>query len=198
LAIAMAAAFGVGVVVLLFLLFQLLLGGSESGSVELTAPTQGRAPAPGITIPPNARTFNSLAELERGGRPPAGQPFALLLSENELNDRLRTELAKRPESIFRNMTAKVVDDRVEFTGTVRAAGMELNTTFGVKLAAVNGRLTHEIASVNFGPIPVPAVARQAIGDAIDREIQSQKLFDSMQFDQLAIRNGQIQMVARTR
>src|SRR5581483_6649527 len=94
------------------------------------------------------------------------------------------ELAKQPNLPFRNVTAKVLDDRVDFNGLVKAAGLELGSTVGIRFFAQNGKIGYEITTINFGPVPVPGIARQAVQDNIDQQLSSQKLTDQWVIDDI--------------
>jgi hypothetical protein len=168
---------------LLFVLYQLFAGAGP-------APATARA---GPALPANARRFNTLAEFEKA-RLSSGTPFAITLSEAELNQRLSAELAKQPNLPFRNVTARVLDDHVDFNGLAKAAGVELSSTVAIRFFAQSGKIGYEITSINFGPVPVPGIARQAIQDNVEQQLSSQKLTDQWVIDDIQTRVGAVTIV----
>lgn len=177
---------------ILFVMYRLFIADSSTASVPETAP------AANLVLPPGARVFTSLSEFERGGSLPAGQPFALRISEAELNARIEAEMRKQSNLPIRNVTSTILDDKVRFNGLVRAAGVELNTTVDVRFKAEAGRLAYDILAINFGPVPVPGIARQAITDTIDRQIGQQKLTEPYILDSIQLRPGEVAVVGRPR
>ena len=172
---------------LLFVLYELFAGAGPA------PPTTRAAPA----IPANARRFNTLAELEKTKLAP-GTPFAITLSEAELNQRLSAELAKQPNLPFRNVTARVLVDHVDFSGLAKAAGVEVSSTVAIRFFAQSGKIGYEITSINFGPVPVPGIARQAIQDNVDQQLSSQKLTDQWVVDDIQTHVGAVTIVGHPR
>lgn len=188
----MLAGFVASFVVLLYVLWQLILGTAANRGTAPTAP-----PTP-IAIPPNAARFNSLAEFERAPKGPPGSPFVITITEAELNARVSEGVAKQPELPFRNVTARILDERVEFRGQVRAAGLELPATVGLRPSAANSRLAYELTAIDLGPVGVPGVARGAISDTIDRELEKVKFFEGFALDAVQARQGTATLVGRFR
>ena len=172
---------------LLFVLYQIFVGGGSSPAAATRA-------AP--TIPANARRFNSLADFEKGGKPSG--PFAITLTETEINQRMNAELAKQPNLPFRNVVGKVLDDRVDFTGLVKAAGVEMSSTVSMRFFPQNGKLGYEITSINFGPVPVPGIAKQAIQDNVDQQLGTQKFLDQWALDDVQTRTGAMTLVGHAK
>jgi hypothetical protein len=187
----MLGAFVVSFAVLLYVLWQLIVGGSGARGAD--APTVPPTP---LAIPPNAARFGSLAELDRAPKGAPGGPFVLTITEAELNARVSEAVAKQPDLPFRNVGARVRDDRVDFTGQVRAAGLEIPSTVGLKPTAVNTRLGYELVAIDLGPVPVPGIARSAISDTINRELDNARLTDAFLLDAIQARQGVITLVGR--
>jgi hypothetical protein len=184
-ALALAGLLAASLVAILFILYQVFLATSSPPTLPLP-----REPS----IPSNARRFASLSEFERSRLVP-GIPFAVTITEPELNARLQTELAKQGDALpFRDVRATVLDDRIDFNGQVRAAGAELPSTVSIRFFARGGGLGYELQSISFGPIPVPGIARQAVTDAIDRQLASQKLSDQWLLDDVQARVGAVTLV----
>jgi hypothetical protein len=190
----MLGAFVVSFAVLLYVLWQLILGGGGARSVA-EAPTVPPTP---LAIPPNAARFNSLAEMDRAPKGPPGGPFVLTITEAELNARVSEAVAKQPDLPFRNVSARVRDDRVDFSGQVRAAGLEIPSSVGLRPTAVNTRLGYELLAIDLGPVPVPGVARSAISDTIDRELDRARLTDAFVLEAIQARQGAVTLVGRFR
>jgi len=170
---------------LMYVLYQLFAGGG--------GPAATAAPRPPINIPANARRFNSLADFEKAKLTP-GIPFAITLTEAEVNQRIAAELAKQPDLPFHDVHAALLDDDVDFTGQARAAGVDLGATVSIRFFAQNGRIGYNITSINFGPVPVPGIARQAIADNVDQQLSTQKFTDQWVLDDMQTRVGTITLV----
>jgi hypothetical protein len=155
------------------------------------------APARALTIPPDAVRFGSLADFEKAQLRP-GVPFALAIAEPELNQRIAAEIKRQPDLPFHDVGARLLDEQAEFTGGVRAAGLDLTPTVTMTFAAENGALRFEIAAISFGPIPVPGIARQAISDTVSRQLEQQKLTEKYFIDDLQIRPGFVTVVGRVK
>lgn len=173
---------------ILFVLYQLLLAVAEQ-PVETQSVAQ---------IAADARRIDSLAAFEGIGRLPAGQRFALTISEAEINQRIAAELAKHASSPFRDVTAKVLGGRVDFSGKLRAVGLDLNATVGMRFAAQSGRVGYEILSISFGPVPVPGVATQAVSDAIDRQLSEQSFTEQWFIEAIHSQPGAVTVVGRAK
>ena len=171
---------------ILFVLYSIITGGEEPA-----APARARP----FTIPPGAVQFGSLADLEKASLRP-GVPFALTIAEPELNQRIGAAIARQPDLPFHDVTARLLDERAEFTGGVRAGGLDLTPSVTMTFAAENGGLRHEITAINFGPVPVPGIARQAISDTVSRQVEQQKLTERYIIDDLQIRPGFVTIVGR--
>jgi hypothetical protein len=190
----MLGGFVVSFGVLLYVLWQLILGAGAGRGIA-DAPT---APPTPIPIPPNAVRFGSLGDFERAPKGAPGSPFVITISEAELNARVSEAVAKQPDLPFRDVTVKVRDDRVDFDGRVRAAGLEIPSTVGLKPTAVSTRLGYELTAIELGPVPVPGIARSAISDTIDRELDKARLTDGFALDAIQARQGVVTLVGRFR
>jgi hypothetical protein len=191
LALGMLGLFLLSLAAILFVLYQLVLA---EGVASATAALRAR-PTP-IPTPLNAQRFNSLAEFDRAQHSPPGAPFVIVISEAELNGRIASSLQKQPNLPFRDVAATIHDDRVDFTGSVRAAGLGIASAVGLKPRAVSSRLGYELLSIDFGPVPVPDVARQAISDTIDRELEKARLTEGFALDAVQAREGAVTLVGR--
>ena len=169
---------------IIFVLYEVFLADRGSGAVT--------AARPPVNIPANARRFSSLDDLFRAGR--LTTPFALMLTEPELNARVQTELAKQPNLPFRDLHAKIVDGRIDFDGQANVGGLTVATTVGIRFFADNGALGYEIQSINFGPVPVPAVARQTLTEQIDKQLAGQNMTAAWALDQVDQRPGVVTIV----
>jgi hypothetical protein len=179
---------------LLFVLYQLILGGGGAGvagGARLAGPTP-------IAVPANARRFGSLAELDRAGPGPAGSAFALTITEAELNARIDAALRQQPELPFRRVTAAIGDDRIDFEGTVRTSGLDVASAVGLRPFALGGRIGYEIRSIDVGPVPLPGFAGQAISDTIDRELERARLTEAFALEAIQARRGAVTLVGRFR
>ena len=185
--------FVISFVVLMYALWQRIMG---SGAGR-TSDAPDVPPTP-IAIPPNAARFNSLAEFERAPKGPPGGPFVIVVSEAELNARVSDAVTKQPDLPFRNVTARVRNDRIDFSGGVRAVGLEIPSTVGLKPTAANTRLGYELLGIDFGPVPVPGVARGAISDTINRELDNARLTEGFALDAIQARQGTVTLVGRFR
>jgi hypothetical protein len=161
------------------------------------APAAPATPRASIAIPANARRFGSLADFEKAKLTP-GIPFVITLTEAEINQRITAELAKQPNLPFHNVTAKVLDDDVDFTGLARAAGVELSSNVSIRFFAQNGRIGYDITSISFGPVPVPGIARQAIADNVDQQLSTQKFTEQWTLDDVQARVGVVTIVGHPR
>jgi hypothetical protein len=171
---------------ILFVLYSIIAGDAEP-------PASARART--FSIPAGALQFGSLADFEKAQLRP-GLPFALTIAEPELNQRLAAAIAKQPDLPFHDVTARLLDERAEFDGGVRAAGLDLNPTVTMTFWAEGGALRHEITAISFGPIPVPGVARQAISDTVSRQLEQQRLTERYSIDDLQLRPGFVTIVGR--
>ncbi|HEV8634203.1 MAG TPA: hypothetical protein VG370_08195 [Chloroflexota bacterium] len=191
LALGMLGLFLLSFAAILFVLYRLILAEGGAPSARSASPTP-------IPIPPNAARFGSLAEFERAQRGRPGSAFVIVITEPELNGRIAAAIQKQPNLPFRNVTAKIRDDRVDFEGLARAAGLEISAAVGLRPRAVNTRLGYELLSVDLGPVPVPGVARRAISDSIDRELERARLTDGFALDAVQAREGAVTLVGRFR
>ncbi|HEY3110297.1 MAG TPA: hypothetical protein VGL23_16170 [Chloroflexota bacterium] len=171
---------------ILFVLYSIIAGDAEPAETRRAHP---------FAIPPGAVQFRSLADFEKAPLRP-GVPFALTIAEAELNQRIAARVAKQPDLPFHDVTARLLDEEAEFSGGVRAAGLELTPTVTMTFLAENGALRYEISAISFGPVPVPGVARQAISDTVARQLDQQKLTDKYIIDDLQIRPGFVTIVGR--
>jgi hypothetical protein len=64
--------------------------------------------------------------------------------------------------------------------------------------AVPGRLGYELPSIDLGPVPVSLVARQAISDTIDRELNKARLTEGFALEAIQAREGAVTLVGRFR
>jgi hypothetical protein len=62
--------------------------------------------------------------------------------------------------------------------------------------ADRGSLLYDITNISFGPLPVPSVARDAIGDTVRRQLDSQKMLDKYLIDDVQVRPGAVTLVGR--
>lgn len=168
---------------IIFVLYEIFLSDRTPAAAEAR---------PALNIPANARRFNSWADLDRAGR--LTTPFALMLTEAEINARLQTELAKQPNLPFRDVRAKVVDDAIDFNGQANVSGVSIGTTVTIHFLARNGTLGYEIRSINFGPVPVPGIARQTLQDQIDKQLAGQNMTAAWALDDVDQRPGLVTIV----
>lgn len=174
---------------ILAVLYQLVLGGGGTAANPTTLA--------GPNIPANARRLGSLAELERSGVP--NVPFVVTVTEAELNQRIQSELTRQGSQLpFRDVRAKVLDDRIDFSGQTTAVGVDVPATVGMRFFARGGGIGYEVQSISFGPLPVPGPARQALTDQIDRQLAGQSLSDQWVLDEIHARVGIVTLVGRPR
>jgi len=62
----------------------------------------------------------------------------------------------------------------------------------------HGRLGYELPSIDLGPVPVSLVARQAISDTIDRELNRARLTEGFALEAIQAREGAVTLVGRFR
>jgi hypothetical protein len=172
---------------IVFVLYEIFLADRAPSAAEARPP---------VNIPANARRFGSLADLERAGR--LSTPFALTLTEAEINTRVQAELAKQPNLPFRDVRAKVVDDRIDFTGQADVSGVGVGTTVGIHFFPKNGTLGYEIQSISFGPVPVPGIARQTLQDQIDKQLAGQNMTTAWVIDEIDQRPGLVTIVGHAK
>jgi hypothetical protein len=171
---------------ILFVLYSIIAGDGGPAETRRTRP---------FAIPSGALQFGSLADFEKALLRP-GVPFALTISEAELNQRIGALVARQPDLPFHDVSARLLDEEAEFSGGVRAAGLELTPTVTMTFYAENGALRYDISAISFGPVPVPGVARQAISDTVSRQLEQQKLTDKYIIEDMQIRAGFLTIVGR--
>jgi hypothetical protein len=173
---------------ILFVMYQLIAGDSAPATARVRKP---------FAIPANAVQYGSLADFERAVLRP-GMVFALTIPEAEMNQRLGAALAKQPDAPFHDVTGRLLDEHADFTGGVRAAGLDLTPTVTIEFAADAGQLRYDITGISFGPIPVPSIARQAISDTVQRQLEQQKLTEKYFIDDIQVRPGFVTIVGRVK
>ncbi len=196
LALGMVAILVFSFAAILFIMYQLILGGGGTSTDIPGAPT--KLPITKLQIPPGAREFTSLADFEKAGRLPAGQLFALTLTEAELNGRLADVVKQQADLPFREPRLRVLDDKVQIDTKAKVASVELSPTVEMTFFPQNGRLGYEITRISFGPLPVPAVARSAVSDAIERSLSGSKLTEAWNLQEVQMRVGTVIILARMR
>jgi hypothetical protein len=173
---------------ILFVLYQTILADAGPAASARARP---------FVIPPGTTTFGSLADFEKATLRP-GMPFALTISEPELNQRISAAIAKQPDLPFHDVNGRLLDEQAEFTGGVRAAGLDLTPTVTMAFVAEGGALRYDITAISFGPIPVPGIARQAISDTVQRQLEQQRLTEKYTIDDLQIRPGFVTILGKVK
>ena len=176
-------------------MYQIITGGGSGGS-SVVHDGVAKPPLAKLVIPSGAREFNSLMDFEKAGRLPAGQLFALTLSEAELNGRLNDAVNQQPELPFKEPKLRILDDKVEIDTRAKVASVSLNPTVEMTFFPQNGRLGYEITRISFGPLPVPGAARSAIADAIERSLSGSKLTEAWNLQNVQMRTGSVIILAR--
>jgi len=64
--------------------------------------------------------------------------------------------------------------------------------------AAGGRLGRDLLSIDLGPVPVPGIARRAISDTIDRELEKAHPTEGFALEAVQAREGAVTLVGRFR
>ena len=171
---------------ILFVMYQVFLGGGADPPVARTRP---------FAIPAGALQFTSLADFERA-QLRSGQLFAVTIPEAELNTRIAEAIVKQPDLPFRDVKATLLEERADFNGTVQAAGLSLSPTIGMTFRAENGLIRHSIESIYVGPLPVPGFASSAVSDTVARQLEQQKMTEKFTVEDVQIRTGLVMFYGR--
>jgi hypothetical protein len=133
--------------------FSVLLAASLACAVTVEGPTP-----PGSPIPVSTEAAGQLTELWKTAvANPANGQISIVVNETQLTSFLAYKLAQGKETFFSNPQVYLRNNRIEIYGTAKAG--DITTTASVAFSATvthEGALQLQVASANFGPMPVPA------------------------------------------
>ena len=129
-----------------------LLASSLACAMTVSGPTP-----PGSPIPVSTAAAGQLASVWQEAKvDPATGQISVVVTETELTSYLSYKLAEWKDAPISNPQAYLRNSRIELYGTAKAAS--ITTTVSVAFSTTvgsDGAIQLQVASANFGPVPVP-------------------------------------------
>lgn len=132
--------------------FSALLAASLACAVTVEGP-----PPPGSPIPVSTEAAGQLSELWKTAvANPANGQVSVVVNETQLTSLLTYKLAANKDTLLSNPQVYLRNNRIEIYGTAKAGNVTTTASVAFSTTVTSkGGLELQVASANFGPVPVP-------------------------------------------
>jgi len=127
-------------------------------------------------------------------------PFAITLTEGQLNAIIQQELGQQTSETIRDLQLRLQNGQIQLTGTVSQNGLNLPLNLAIA-AGTNGQggITFHIVSASAGPLPLPQSMRDQIETLFNQNLQPvvNQLTNNMYIESITIGDGIMNINGRT-
>jgi len=156
---------------------------------------------PAMTIAVSTEALGSLQQQLDSGltNPTPNQPLTLFLTESELTSYLANVLSSKPDPLISNPQVFLRDGQIQVYGTATKGYFQANVMISLSATVdTQGKLTLELVSADFGPLPVPKALNSVITSLVTEAFTGSlgPMATGFRLESIVIAEGAIMIVGR--
>jgi uncharacterized protein YpmS len=132
--------------------------------------------------------------------PENSTPFAIALTEGQLNAIIQQELGQQTGETIRDLQLRLQNGQIHLTGAVTQNGLNLPLNLAIE-AGTNGQggITFHVVSASAGPLPLPQSMRDQIEALLNQNLQPviNQLSNNMYIESITISDGVMNVTGHT-